>query len=755
MNFTIDVNKSLLYSQAFRLHGLSVIPIRLDGSKAPVTAWKQYQSQIASESELQRWFGKEQAGVGIVCGNVSKLIVIDFDYVDPVDETETTFADLFESELEERGLLTLCWVIATPRGDGAGRHYYFRVNGEIPTSEKLAAKCNGELICESRGDGSYVIAPGSPTTAHPEGGSYTFVFGKPTVAPDAITSSQLESVLDICRSFGCSSDTNVSRKSKQNYEGPPRPGDVFNSNYDPLPLLLEHGWQVRHESNGGTYLTRPGKNVADGHSATYGVIRDDRGWPLLHVFSSSAAPFELGKTYDPFGIFATLEFNGDYGAAAAAARETFPDEIEAAYKRFEQIEADHAGCDTELEDEVVTPWPVMDEAAYRGLAGEIVHKISPSSEADPVAVLLQLLVVFGCIVGRGPYVGVEGSPHFAKLFVVITGKSAKSRKGTSWGRIEQLLRLTSPMWLENHAADGIGSGEALVHLVRDTRVDAEGTVTDAGCPDKRLMIQESEFTSILKIANRDSSTLSPMIRNAWDNRTLRNVVKTNPAKSTGSHICIVGHITNSELQMNLRQIEIANGLANRFLFCCVRRAQLLPHGGALTDAELLPLAKRFISTASASAKLGEVRRSPAADLLWERIYREMADEDDDGMIGSLTARAEAQTLRLSLIYALLDGSSTIEVTHLESAYAVWRYCRDSVRYLFFGTSGDTVADRIMERIRAAGDAGASRTDLRDLFSGHVKGDRIEDAIKKLENGGKIKREHVKTAGRQKQILIAK
>ena len=40
-------------------------------------------------------------------------------------------------------------------------------------------------------------------------------------------------------------------------------------------------------------------------------------------------------------------------------------------------------------------WPVRREDAYCGLAGEIVNTIKPESEADPVAILIQVLVAAG------------------------------------------------------------------------------------------------------------------------------------------------------------------------------------------------------------------------------------------------------------------------------------------------------------------------------------------------------------------------
>jgi hypothetical protein len=37
-------------------------------------------------------------------------------------------------------------------------------------------------------------------------------------------------------------------------------------------------------------------------------------------------------------------------------------------------------------------WPVIDEAAYHGLAGNFVKALDPHTEADPVGILIQFLV---------------------------------------------------------------------------------------------------------------------------------------------------------------------------------------------------------------------------------------------------------------------------------------------------------------------------------------------------------------------------
>jgi len=71
-------------------------------------------------------------------------------------------------------------------------------------------------------------------------------------------------------------------------------------------------------------------------------------------------------------------------------------------------------------------WPQpLAEAAYHGLAGEVVRTIEPHTESDPVALLLQFLAFFGSCINRSAYYLVEGDKHFANLFLVMVGQSSK------------------------------------------------------------------------------------------------------------------------------------------------------------------------------------------------------------------------------------------------------------------------------------------------------------------------------------------
>jgi hypothetical protein len=89
---------------------------------------------------------------------------------------------------------------------------------------------------------------------------------------------------------------------------------------------------------------------------------------------------------------------------------------------------------------VPSGWPEPPAAAaYHGLAGEIVWAVAPHTEADPVAVLVQLLVAYGALVGGGAWFEVEADRHYPNEFAVLVGDSAVSRKGSALGHVKRLF----------------------------------------------------------------------------------------------------------------------------------------------------------------------------------------------------------------------------------------------------------------------------------------------------------------------------
>lgn len=389
-------------------------------------------------------------------------------------------------------------------------------------------------------------------------------------------------------------------------------------------------------------------------------------------------------------------------------------------------------------------WPVLHQDAYCGLAGDLVCRLEPETESDPVALLAQLLAGVGSACGRGPHVRVENTRHGLNEFLAIVAATGRGRKGTSWNWVAGMLDGADPLWAKRRVG-GLSSGEGLIWSVRDplykqapvregkSIVRYETQLEDAGVEDKRLLVYEPELGGVLRTMKRESNTLSAILRQAWDGSDLRVLTKASPATATDPHVSVVGHITAEELRGELAHVDLMNGLVNRFLLVCARRSKELPNGGNV-DPQFLDVASRDLALAiEHGRRVGELRRNAAAEAAWPEMYSALT-ADRPGILGAITARAEAHVVRLSALYAVLNRASAVELHHLMAAYAFWSYCEDSARYLFGETTGNSVADVIYRAISAS-PSGLTRTEIQALFQNNQTKPVLDRALDLLTRAG--------------------
>lgn len=407
-------------------------------------------------------------------------------------------------------------------------------------------------------------------------------------------------------------------------------------------------------------------------------------------------------------------------------------------------------------------WPQpLSGDAYHGLAGEFVALVAPQTEADPAALLFQYLVALGSMIGRGPHYCVGAERHHVNIFAVCVADSSKGRKGTSWNEVRAFCKLLDIEWFRTRLGGGLSTGEGLIHAVRDPiteqvnikekgRVtDSQEQVTDAGVEDKRLLCVEGELGQALQCAGRDGNTLSPIVRLAWDGARLRVMTRGAKGECAEPHISIIGHITNTELQTLLTTNDAANGFANRFLWIGVKRSQCLPFGGSVDPERLEELAARTRTAMGVARDIGAVGWAKDAGDEWVRVYP-LLSAGGHGLLGSVTARAEAHVVRLATLYALLDGSAVIELAHIRAALELWRYAYDSAAFIFGASLGDPVCDAIVELLRGKPD-GATRTEISEHFDRNKTKAQLDAALATLQSRGMIRNDRRATGGRTAEV----
>lgn len=302
---------------AFWRSGCSVIPIAPNGSKAPTVPWKRYQTEFATEQELTEWFGNWDYGFAAVTGVISGgLEVIDFDIPDQ-NEIFSQWYHAIEA--------VAVWlpVVETPN---YGFHVWYRCE-EVSPNQVIAygdtpnKSGQPKALIETRGQGGYIMAPGSSAKCHPTGRPYVQTMGPVLPEIPTISKDDRRKLWAAARRFDKAETAkkhalDLARKNHRRLNpvkrgGSSRTGDDFNSRGDWFGLLQRHGWR----SGDGTNWTRPGKS--HGTSAT--LRQAESGIHVLVNFSANSG-LEANKTFTLFEAFTALEHNNDFKAAATDLR---------------------------------------------------------------------------------------------------------------------------------------------------------------------------------------------------------------------------------------------------------------------------------------------------------------------------------------------------------------------------------------------------------------------------------------------------
>jgi hypothetical protein len=410
----------------------------------------------------------------------------------------------------------------------------------------------------------------------------------------------------------------------------------------------------------------------------------------------------------------------------------------------------------ELPAEPDWPEPIAREA-YRGLLGEIIDATIPTTEADRNAVLLQHLVFFGNAIGISdttPWCWGGKVVHRTNLSVLIAGKSAYARKGTSTAEVRFFYNRVDPFWCKDHIRSGLSSGEGLIWAVRDelSHLDDQGNVVidHEASQTKNILVIESEFSRVLKMLQRQGNALDDVIKQAWDSDLLETMVKNKPVRATGHLVSLIAHDTFASLSANLPLVSTQDGFANRIAMACAQREKMLPVPLQIDANAVTDFVTRLRQAIEAARFVGEMTKTTDGQTVWGDLYH-LLGEEKPGLYGAAVSRGDVQVLRMAMLYALLDQRREIGREHLLAAYAVWRYCAASVFFLFGERQTNPTAEKVLDELRQAGPRGATRTDLHTAFNRHITKGALVAALAQLARDGLVKRELRVTGGRPAEV----
>lgn len=293
-----------LYEAAIRYHraGLTVLPN--DPIRKHPVGYK-WQELVPDEEQIRSWY--YDAKIGAI--GIRDIEVLDFD--NHGTPSADDLLDRWEAIVRALAPNLLARLVyeTTPSG---GWHIGWKChiiagNQRLATrptlDEEVGANWTRQslTLIETRGRGGQVQVCPSP--------GYKLVRGDWAELPE-INANERQILIDAARAL-----SQGDRKLSASFSEPQgRPGDVYNrdNGHKAWELLQELGWSLVYQRDEVMYLRRPGKAI--GVSATLGHVAPN----VLYVFSTNAAPFQGGRAYTPFAIYAEIYHKGNYSAAAAS-----------------------------------------------------------------------------------------------------------------------------------------------------------------------------------------------------------------------------------------------------------------------------------------------------------------------------------------------------------------------------------------------------------------------------------------------------
>lgn len=301
-SYNKTTEKTNLLPTALEYHraGLKVIPVNSD--KRPACKWKQYQTS-QTEEQVRQLFSQPVWGIALLTGQ--GIEALDFDQKYCLGEKE-----LFQEYLRHpavRSFPVPSLYIQTTKN--AGWHVVYKcaeIGGNTKLAERPATAAEAEagdktkVLIETRGTGGYIVVAPSP--------GYEAQAVSITEIPE-ITTAERAALFAAAKDFDEVGEAEPAHTPPQ--DSGLTPWHDYNQQHSAFELLTAAGWTEVGKQGERIFLKRPGDSKA-AYSGNYHTGKE------LFICWSSSTQFEPEKAYTAFGVYAVLEHNGDFSAAAKA-----------------------------------------------------------------------------------------------------------------------------------------------------------------------------------------------------------------------------------------------------------------------------------------------------------------------------------------------------------------------------------------------------------------------------------------------------
>jgi len=341
-----------------------------------------------------------------------------------------------------------------------------------------------------------------------------------------------------------------------------------------------------------------------------------------------------------------------------------------------------------------TFYPVVPKEAWHGLSKLYHQAWSDATESSDNYVFASFIVAMAALLGRFVHIRL-GRIVYPNLFVVLVGKSGRSRKDTAVDPAIEFCQAIDP---DVYLTETVDSREGFIEELAVAQKQQQQAKLFGAL---RFIIRLPELRTLLeKAAQKGARNIMPTMSAVYDCRPKLEVkTRSNPATVTEPTGSLVAG-TDPEWLEDLTAADIKAAIGRRVLFIPgdrkFRKANLPD-----PDSETLNALKVKIREAVDYWRARGTTRlqwSGEAAKRWAHFYEvELDRRDDDEIIAVLGEGDHVTCAKLATIWAALDKSEYIETFHLDAAIAFTEFLYEA-RFPIFKGHGLAPLARLDQKI---------------------------------------------------------
>lgn len=374
----------------------------------------------------------------------------------------------------------------------------------------------------------------------------------------------------------------------------------------------------------------------------------------------------------------------------------------------------------------IKSWQAIPETCWRGLFAQYREIMQNQvTEAPDNFHFACLATIIGTLIGRRVSVW-YARPLYPNFFTVLVGETEKTKKTTAMRFALEIFYALKGF--KGKAIPGVSSAEGLLRCLGAYIVEKEAERTGYDC-----ILWLEELAALLRKGRQEAVlNLPPMITHLYDlPKEVELPTRKQPLRLLNPFLSILSGTTLEWLQSSIREEELLSGFANRFLYITGVPKPPIP---LPRKPDLSPIIREISSIQPFWEAGASLSLSASAIAEWDAFYSRWRRWQPTGTLAAIVGRIPEYTMKLALLYAVLERKHEISGEMMKAAcdFAYYLYNSYAELFGFFPLEyGARIEASIISYLKEQNPRRVS--EIHHKISGRVRADVLRRILQGLED----------------------